>query len=244
MENPSLCRRGNPSLCRRGKQSVRLSAYRTPTLRGEPGGSPEPTLRKLVCIQRDTSAASDAENRPLILRPLRSLRHCHPQEFPVGHRWSRSGGFVDFSQPGRVVTPPQREKPTLAPVSRWILDKSLSDTSCKVCMSSKDRKRELGFSEKLPFRNFLGTKKSRSKVKREKGPASSRRPWVRCRAMPDPVLGMFTEKVPLTETFAANSDRRHKTGGGCQYGCREYALSLELQQFLWASECGSRQVST
>ena len=151
---------------------------------------------------------------------------------------------MDFSERGRVVTPPQRKIHRWPQFSAGFWTSPFLIPPAKCVCQVRDRKRELGFSEKLPFRNFLGTKKSRSKVKQEKGPASSRRPWVRCRAMPDPVLGMFTEKVPLTETFAANSDRRHKTGGGCQYGCREYALSLELQQFLWASECGSRQVST
>jgi len=65
--------------------------------------------------------------------------------------------------------------------------------------------------EKLPdsgFPNFLRADEVGSKIKREKGPASSCRPWVRCRAMPDPVLGMFRKIIPVIKTFPENLDRR------------------------------------
>lgn len=58
------------------------------------------------------------------------------------------------------------------------------------------------------FSNFLRAVEVGSKIKREKGPASSRRPWVRCRAMPDPVLGLFGKIIPILRTFSANLDRR------------------------------------
>ena len=64
--------------------------------------------------------------------------------------------------------------------------------------------------EKRPdsgFPNFLRTVEVGSKIKREKGPASSRRPGVRCRAVPDPVLGMFQKIIPVVKTFSANLDR-------------------------------------
>ena len=41
-----------------------------------------------------------------------------PKKAPVGQPWSRSEGVVDFSGDGRVVTPPWRDKPLLAPVWR------------------------------------------------------------------------------------------------------------------------------
>ena len=64
--------------------------------------------------------------------------------------------------------------------------------------------------EKRPdpgFPNFLRTVEVGSKIKREKGPASRRRPGVRCRAVPDPVLGMFQKIIPVVKTFSANLDR-------------------------------------
>ena len=57
------------------------------------------------------------------------------------------------------------------------------------------------------FSNFWRTVEVGSKIKREKGPASRRRPWVRCRAMPAPVLGMFRKIIPVVKTFSANLDR-------------------------------------
>lgn len=53
--------------------------------------------------------------------------------------------------------------------------------------------------EKRPdsgFPNFLRTNEVGSKIKREKGPASRRRPWVRCRAMPAPRFGDVSEDNP------------------------------------------------
>lgn len=44
-----------------------------------------------------------------------------PKKAPVSRRWSRSGGFVDFSEGDRVVTPPPEEKPLLTPVWRGFL---------------------------------------------------------------------------------------------------------------------------
>ena len=58
------------------------------------------------------------------------------------------------------------------------------------------------------FPNFLRAAEVGSKIKREKGPASSRRPGVRCRAVPDPVLGMFQKIIPVLRTIPANLDRR------------------------------------
>ena len=89
------------------------------------------------------------------------------------------------------------------------------------------------------FPNFWERKNVGSKIKREKGPASSRRPWVRCRAMPDPVLGMFRRKFPVIGTFTANSDRRQRNRLGACVGCHRVTLSLEPQRFLWASSYGS-----
>ena len=66
------------------------------------------------------------------------------------------------------------------------------------------------------FPNFLRTVGVRSKIKREKGPASRRRPGVRCRAVPDPVLKLFRKIIPFLRTFSANLDRRQKKRGRCQ----------------------------
>ena len=57
------------------------------------------------------------------------------------------------------------------------------------------------------FPSFLRAAEVGSKIKREKGPASSRRPGVRCRAVPAPVLGMFQKIIPVVKTFSANLDR-------------------------------------
>ena len=70
-----------------------------------------------------------------------------------------------------------------------------------------------------------------SKIKREKGPASSRRPWVRCRAVPDPVFGLFRKIIPVLRTFPANSDRRQKKGVGARVRCRDRGFPLEPQRF-------------
>lgn len=61
-----------------------------------------------------------------------------PKKAPVGHRWSRSGGFVDFSVDGRVVNPTPEEKQTLPPVWRGFL-RNLKTHAVKF--------------EKLPLRN-------------------------------------------------------------------------------------------
>ena len=70
-----------------------------------------------------------------------------------------------------------------------------------------------------------------SKVKREKGPASRRRPGVRCRAVPDPVLGLFRKIIPVLRTFPANLDRRQKKGVGARVRCRDRGFPLEPQRF-------------
>ena len=57
------------------------------------------------------------------------------------------------------------------------------------------------------FPNFLRAVEVGSKIKREKGPASRRRPGVRCRAVPDPVLGLLRKIIPFLKTFSANLDR-------------------------------------
>ena len=87
------------------------------------------------------------------------------------------------------------------------------------------------------FPNFWEQKNVGSKIKREKGPASSRRPWVRCRAMPDPVLGILRRKVPVTGTFNASSDRRQIIRIGVYGRCRHDGISLEPQRFFAFGSC-------
>ena len=80
----------------------------------------------------------------------------------------------------------------------------------KRCPNAFSVIRKLLPKEKRPdsgFPNFLRTDEVGSKIKREKGPASSRRPGVRCRAVPDPVLGMFQKIIPVVKTFFANLNR-------------------------------------
>ena len=81
------------------------------------------------------------------------------------------------------------------------------------------------------FPNFLRTDEVGSKIKREKGPASRRRPWVRCRAVPDPVLELFRKIIPFLRTFSANLDRRQKKGVGARVRCRDRGFPLEPQRF-------------
>ena len=81
------------------------------------------------------------------------------------------------------------------------------------------------------FPNFLRADEVGSKIKREKGPASSRRPWVRCRAVPDPVLGMFRRIIQVIKTFSENLDRRQKKGVGARVRCRDKGFPLEPQRF-------------
>ena len=92
--------------------------------------------------------------------------------------------------------------------------------------------------EKRPdsgFPNFLRTDEVGSKIKREKGPASSRRPWVRCRAMPDPVLELFRKIIPSLRTFSANLDRRQQKRVGARVRCRDRGFPLEPQRLLRGS---------
>ena len=103
----------------------------------------------------------------------------------------------------------------------------------------KTRQSFLGNTKVLPiekrsnsgFPNFLRADEVGSKIKREKGPASSRRPWVRCRAMPDPVLELFRKIIPVLRTFPANLDRRQKKGVGARVRCRDRGFLLEPQRF-------------
>ena len=52
-----------------------------------------------------------------------------PQKALLSQIWSRSRGFMDFSGSGRVVTPPQRDKPLLTPVLRNFLRNLNSQTN-------------------------------------------------------------------------------------------------------------------
>ena len=81
------------------------------------------------------------------------------------------------------------------------------------------------------FPNFLRADEVGSKIKREKGPASSRRPWVRCRAVPDPVLELFRKIIPFLRTFSANLDRRQQKRVGARVRCRDRGFPLEPQRF-------------
>ena len=104
----------------------------------------------------------------------------------------------------------------------------------KRCPNAFSVIRKLLPMEKRPdsgFPNFLRTVEVGSKIKREKGPASSRRPWVRCRAVPDPVFGLFRKIIPVLRTFPANSDRRQKKGVGARVRCRDRGFPLEPQRF-------------
>ena len=57
----------------------------------------------------------------------------HPCPLPpkalLSQIWSRSGQFADSSGNGRVVTPPQRDKPLLTPVWQGVLDNLNSQTT-------------------------------------------------------------------------------------------------------------------
>ena len=52
-----------------------------------------------------------------------------PPKALLSQIWSRSGQFADSSGNGRVVTPPQRDKPLLTPVWQGVLDNLNSQTT-------------------------------------------------------------------------------------------------------------------
>ena len=144
---------------------------------------------------------------------------CHGKEIAVAFLQNFGGSKVKRDKGGMPEEPGHRQKLRQA--------KSLPQlTRCygfgfwlrTVCRSKGKARSFNAFSvirkalpeEKRPdsgFPNFLRTDEVGSKIKREKGPASRRRPGVRCRAVPDPVLGMFRKIIPVVKTFSANLDR-------------------------------------
>ena len=145
---------------------------------------------------------------------------CHGKEIAVAFLQNFGGSKVKRDKGGMPDEPGNRQKRRQAKAFRRLkrcydFEKVLRS----VCQSKEYERYPNAFSgiqkvlpeKKRPdsgFPNFLRTVEVGSKIKREKGPASSRRPGVRCRAMPDPVLGMFREIIPVVKTFSAKLDRR------------------------------------
>ena len=145
---------------------------------------------------------------------------CHGKEIAVAFLQKFEGSKVKRDKGGMPGEPGNRQKRRQAKAFRRLkrcygFEKVLRS----VCQSKGYERYPNAFSgiqkvlpeEKRPdsgFPNFLKPDEVGSKIKREKGPASSRRPWVRCRAMPDPVLGMFRKIIPVIKTFSKNLDRR------------------------------------
>ena len=145
---------------------------------------------------------------------------CHGEEIAVAFLQNFGGSKVKRDKGGMPDEPGHRQKLRQA--------KSLPQlTRCygfgiwlRNVYQSKGKERRSNTSsvirkvlpeEKRPdsgFPNFLRTDEVGSKIKREKGPASSRRPGVRCRAMPDPVLALFRKIISILRTIPANLDRR------------------------------------
>lgn len=145
---------------------------------------------------------------------------CHGKEIAVAFLQKFGGSKVKRDKGGMPDEPGNRQKRRQAKAFRRL--KRCYDfrkVLRSVCQSKGYERYPNAFSvirkvlpeKKRPdsgFSNFLRADEVGSKIKREKGPASCRRPWVRCRAMPAPVLGLFGKIIPVVQTFSANSDRR------------------------------------
>ena len=145
---------------------------------------------------------------------------CHGKEIAVAFLQNFGGSKVKRDKGGMPDEPGNRQKRRQAKAFRRLKRcYDFGKVLRTVCRSEGKERHRNSFSfirKVLPegkrpesgFPNFWRTVEVGSKIKREKGPASRRRPWVRCRAVPDPVLGMFRKIIPLLRTFPANLDRR------------------------------------
>ena len=145
---------------------------------------------------------------------------CHGKEIAVAFLQNFSGSKVKRDKGGMPGRPGNRQKRRQAKAFRRL--KRCYDfrkVLRNVCRSEGKERHRNSFSdirkvlpgERQPdpgFSNFLKALRVGSKIKREKGPASSRRPWVRCRAVPDPVLELFRKIILVLRTIPANLDRR------------------------------------
>lgn len=144
---------------------------------------------------------------------------CHGKEIAVASLQKFGGSKVKRDKGGMPDEPGNRQKRRQAKASRRLkrcydFGKVLQ-TVCRSEGKERHCNSFAGIRKVLPegkqldsgFPNFLRAVEVGSKIKREKGPASRRRPWVRCRAVPAPVLGMFRKKIPVVKTFSANLDR-------------------------------------
>ena len=144
---------------------------------------------------------------------------CHGKEIAVAFLQNFGGSKVKRDKGGMPDEPGYRQKlrqaKSLPQLTRCyefeieLLFVCQSEGKDRYCNSFSGIQKVLPGGKRLDsgFPNFLRVDEVGSKIKREKGPESSRRPWVRCRAMPDPVLGLFRKIIPVVKTFSANLDR-------------------------------------